>query len=305
MSEVAVVRRASIDQAVNSGTNFGGVHVWHTATSATTVSPSIALDPARVIKPQPVPEDLVCAICTGVLQDPVEGPCEHIFCRKCLVGWLQRSNNNSCPTCRQPLMPSTIRQAHRVVRNQLDAVEVTCENAARGCQAVIALGALESHLSSCGKAIACCLHDGCMSVVLREDMQQHLQACPHRMTSCPHCKASVRHQDEEKHLQHTCPGVEVPCQHNGGCGKSLRRDGMAAHIKTECGRAMVACTVPGCQKQVARGAMKQHLEESLAEHVTSLSAAFQQANAKIATQQAELTKLQTSMVCSSSTACFR
>eukprot|EP00899_Mesostigma_viride_P002569 jgi/Mesvir1/12312/Mv00508-RA.1 len=254
----------------------------------------MAVDPARVVRPQPISEDLVCNICTGVLQDPVEGPCEHLACRECLDGWFQRSNDKTCPTCRRTLVPDTIKQAHRVVRNQLDALEVTCDHAARGCPAVVALGSLRNHLLSCGKAIEGCPNDGCEAIVLREDRENHLQACSHRIVPCSRCNASVKHQDREAHLRTTCPAVEVRCQHNGGCGQTVRRNAMATHIEAECSRATVTCAVPGCRRQLARGDMRAHLQDSMAEHMASLSIALQQANAKIAAQDAELAKLKAS-----------
>eukprot|EP00899_Mesostigma_viride_P002568 jgi/Mesvir1/12311/Mv00507-RA.2 len=258
----------------------------------------MALDPARVVKPHPIPEELLCTICTGVLLDPVEGPCEHLACRECLDGWFQQSKEKTCPTCRQPLADCTIKPGHRAVRSQLDAFEVTCDNATRGCTAVINLGVLPGHLSSCGKGIEICSNSGCVATVLREDLAKHLQACPHRIVSCRRCDAKIKHQNEQMHLQQECPGVEVHCQHNGGCGQTVRRDAMAAHIDTECSRAIVTCEFPGCQRQMARGAMKEHLDTSQVEHMTSLvrhvaslSLELQQAKSKITEQGAELERL--------------
>eukprot|EP00899_Mesostigma_viride_P002558 jgi/Mesvir1/12302/Mv00504-RA.1 len=255
----------------------------------------MAIDPARVVKPRPVPDDMVCIICTGVLQNPVEGPCEHLACRECLTTWLERPGDKNCPTCRQPLAEGAVKPAHRLLRNQLDDFELTCDNAPRGCPAIVNLGKLQSHLSSCGKAIEPCRNNGCTALVMREDMPNHLKACLHRTVSCAQCNASIKYQDEQNHLLYTCPGMGVTCQHNGGCGKSVQRKAMRAHIDTECSRAMMTCAVPGCQKQVARGDMKAHLQDSMAEHVASLSIALQQANAKIAEQGAELAKLKKSV----------
>lgn len=39
-----------------------------------------------------------CPICYENLNSPVISECEHIFCGKCLLGWLK--NNTSCPLCR-------------------------------------------------------------------------------------------------------------------------------------------------------------------------------------------------------------
>ena len=43
-----------------------------------------------------VDEELICPICSGVLQDPVHTPqCEHAFCRDCIKKWLERTQ--ACP----------------------------------------------------------------------------------------------------------------------------------------------------------------------------------------------------------------
>eukprot|EP00899_Mesostigma_viride_P002551 jgi/Mesvir1/12297/Mv00499-RA.1 len=119
-----------------------------------------------------------------------------------------------------------------------------------------------------------------------KDLPDHLQSCLHRIVQCKQCKASIKYQDHEAHLRDTCPAVEVACQHNGGCGQTVRRDAMTTHIDTECSRTLVACPVPGCQQQIPRDDMKLHLDNSLVQHVMSLSLALQQANSKIAAQEA-------------------
>ncbi|XP_050164284.1 tripartite motif-containing protein 59 [Myiozetetes cayanensis] len=51
-------------------------------------------------------EELSCAVCCGIYQDPRVLPCSHTFCRECLQGVLQRSDTFSarrrlkCPNCR-------------------------------------------------------------------------------------------------------------------------------------------------------------------------------------------------------------
>eukprot|EP00899_Mesostigma_viride_P002553 jgi/Mesvir1/12299/Mv00501-RA.1 len=263
----------------------------------------MAIDPARVVKPNPVPQDLICAICTGVLLDPVDGPCQHLACRHCLNDWLSKSGNKTCPSCRQPLTNDMIAQAHRVIRNQLDEFEVACDNAARGCTAVINLKALQSHVSTCGKGIELCQHDGCTATILRQDLLNHLQACAHRIIPCLCCNANIKYQDLREHLDHACPAMQVACQHNGGCGQTVQRDAMTTHINTECSRATIACVVPGCKKQVTRGAMKDHLDDYLAEHVMSLSlvvTSLQEANK---TLEAEVAVLRGAPAVSASSLC--
>eukprot|EP00899_Mesostigma_viride_P004629 jgi/Mesvir1/14167/Mv09631-RA.1 len=253
----------------------------------------MAFDPGRVIKPQPVPEDLICIICTGVLVDPVEGPCEHLACRACLSDWLSRSTG--CPVCRQPLGKSNIKQAHRLARNQLDALEVSCDNAARGCKAVVTLGSLKTHTSACGKAMERCRNTNCSATVLREDLPLHLQACPYRAVSCKFCDGRIQFQDQQDHLLHDCPDVELACDHQGGCGQRVKRCAMATHIDKECSKARVPCAILGCKAQVARGDMAHHLETYLAQHMACMSLAYssklQAANDEISVLKAEVAEL--------------
>ncbi|XP_072459641.1 uncharacterized protein [Notamacropus eugenii] len=48
-----------------------------------------------------VNEGLLCCICQGVLEDPLQAPCEHAFCTSCIHGWLEYHRN--CPEDRQAL----------------------------------------------------------------------------------------------------------------------------------------------------------------------------------------------------------
>ena len=45
-------------------------------------------------------EEKTCAICYDNYTNPILLPCTHVFCGGCLISWLQRGNNVSCPQCR-------------------------------------------------------------------------------------------------------------------------------------------------------------------------------------------------------------
>ncbi|NXC34178.1 TRI59 protein, partial [Campylorhamphus procurvoides] len=51
-------------------------------------------------------EELTCAVCYSIFQDPRVLPCSHTFCRECLQGILQRSDSSSCPRRRLLRCPS-------------------------------------------------------------------------------------------------------------------------------------------------------------------------------------------------------
>ena len=49
---------------------------------------------------------LNCPIHLETLEDPVQGPCGHVFCRKCLQTWLQKKE--FCPICKKPIKQSSL-----------------------------------------------------------------------------------------------------------------------------------------------------------------------------------------------------
>lgn len=44
---------------------------------------------------------LTCPIDLELLDDPMQGPCGHVFCRKCIQKWLDKKE--SCPICQSPI----------------------------------------------------------------------------------------------------------------------------------------------------------------------------------------------------------
>ena len=71
-----------------------------------------------------IDNDLMCAICISPWLDPLQTPCEHVFCKTCLTESVQRVA--SCPQCRNPLHLSECQAAMRLLRNKVDALEVYC-----------------------------------------------------------------------------------------------------------------------------------------------------------------------------------
>uniref|UniRef100_A0A182SEY9 RING-type E3 ubiquitin transferase n=1 Tax=Anopheles maculatus TaxID=74869 RepID=A0A182SEY9_9DIPT len=45
-------------------------------------------------------DDILCAVCQSVLNEPVFLPCQHLFCRNCIRGTIE-TNNLYCPCCRK------------------------------------------------------------------------------------------------------------------------------------------------------------------------------------------------------------
>ncbi|XP_053436132.1 E3 ubiquitin-protein ligase NRDP1-like [Nycticebus coucang] len=95
-----------------------------------------------------VDEDLICPICNGVLEEPVQAPhCEHAFCSSCITQWL--SEKQICPVDHSVLTIVHLCPAPRIMRNMLSKLQIACDNAVFGCCAVLQLDDLMSHLRDC------------------------------------------------------------------------------------------------------------------------------------------------------------
>jgi E3 ubiquitin-protein ligase NRDP1 len=96
-----------------------------------------------------IDEGFVCCICLGVLQDPKQ--CEnneHYFCSGCIKKHLEKTSH-SCPVCQDKLTVETLRKAPRIVADCVSRYKISCDHAARGCDAVLELGALQAHVQDC------------------------------------------------------------------------------------------------------------------------------------------------------------
>jgi hypothetical protein len=85
--------------------------------------------------------------------------------------------------------------------------KISCDHAARGCDAVLELGALQAHVQDCDFMPVTCSNDGCDEVVSKRDVKQHeLDLCRFKTTTCDDC------------------GEKMPRHKYGAHGCVLRRD---------------------------------------------------------------------------------
>ena len=132
-----------------------------------------------------VPEDLHCPICRNVLKEPKQ--CkenEHHFCEECILGHLNLSR--TCPLCQDYLTTKNIKKPSRFIRNSLDNLEISCENA--GCNAIVRLGDLKRHTAKCDHALVTCTNARCHMQVKRQEKKYHEEVkCKFRVLQCPDC----------------------------------------------------------------------------------------------------------------------
>ena len=134
-----------------------------------------------------VSENLHCAICSCVFKDPVMCKNEHCFCRGCITKHLQ--NYHTCPSCNQDLTVESLADAPRILRNLLSEQRIRCDHHERGCEEIVQLGNLASHVAVCGKAPVVCANEECSSEINREDQFRHQgEECRFRKVKCQNCE---------------------------------------------------------------------------------------------------------------------
>ena len=99
------------------------------------------------VHPERISSQLICPICTSVLERPVQTPTEHLFCEDELLEWMTRSQ--MCPVTNMKLDPDTIKKPGRIIMNMLSELEMYCPNKIHGCQWVGSCDQVDSHKKKC------------------------------------------------------------------------------------------------------------------------------------------------------------
>ncbi|KAM9326797.1 ligand of Numb protein X 2-like [Gastrophryne carolinensis] len=90
-----------------------------------------------------VDDELVCHICLQPLLQPMDTPCGHTYCYRCLKNFLHEKD--FCPMDRKKLCFQDCHKSSLLVRNLLDKLSVTCPFLAE-CKQVMQRCELEPHL---------------------------------------------------------------------------------------------------------------------------------------------------------------
>lgn len=145
-------------------------------------------------------DQLECGICHCVFYNPMECPCQHMFCEDCITQWLR--DHGTCPECRRVTLTSSLTRASRVIRNVILNLRVQCQNRCRGCQEVCSVEHYEVHRKNCPYQLTKCPNGNCGLEVMLKDKAKHEDTeCVFYLASCPVCKEYlIRHAL----LDHNC-----------------------------------------------------------------------------------------------------
>jgi hypothetical protein len=158
----------------------------------------------------PVRKEMLCELCSGVLDNPMRTTCHHIYCSECILPWVVRTSK--CPKGCQRLTPDDLTNELEL-RDCILKLSVHCEFRSRGCKRLVRL----------------------------RDIGVHLTDCEHRPVQCPNedCKQTLSIRDLEKHVTGNCPYKEVGvCQK--GCSLVLLQKTVDSHECVSALRSYIA-----------------------------------------------------------------
>ena len=182
---------------------------------------------------------LICEICKGIMREASMSGSGKQFCSSCDVRMMISS-------------PSV------AVRKIISSLKCCCPLINRGCDWIGTLKECENHLDTCGYVRDKCSL-GCRELLQREKLKFHeKENCPQRMVECEHCRKDFKSCKLPRHFD-KCPKMEVSCKLK--CGKKLRRENMAQHLKQECGLVVETCKL-GCGVELTRDELKIHVTDT-------------------------------------------
>ena len=94
-----------------------------------------------------VSRHLICSICHGVLESPVQTRCEHLFCEEELIEWLSHGTAQTCPVCAAAIDPEEVARAPRAIVGLIADLVCYCDFATAGCPLPVKHAA--SHARAC------------------------------------------------------------------------------------------------------------------------------------------------------------
>uniref|UniRef100_A0A4W5R4G6 TNF receptor-associated factor n=1 Tax=Hucho hucho TaxID=62062 RepID=A0A4W5R4G6_9TELE len=167
-------------------------------------------------------EHYVCPTCKGVVLNPHQTGCGHIFCYRCIQGLLENSpaTTPACPLDRGLIKSDEVFQDN-CCKREISNLEVYCTNSPN-CSHRMTLCRLQEHLQACPFESLRCSNAGCSEIMPRKDLQEHLTiSCSCRMEPCHYCKHPYTCYQLEDHERHSCPEVEITCPNK--CFQMIRR----------------------------------------------------------------------------------
>ncbi|XP_051978086.1 TNF receptor-associated factor 5-like [Xyrauchen texanus] len=210
-------------------------------------------------------QQFVCPSCSGIVLNPHQTGCGHIFCAHCIRTYIDKGGNSKCPLDNISIKPEEIFQ-DKCCKRELLNLEVYCTNAP-DCTQKFTLCNLQDHLKACQYEQLICSNPGCIETLLRKNLSEHQRnICSFRLESCQHCRQSYTISQLLDHQKTSCPEVEVPCSNK--CQQMIKRHKLQVHAD-ECSEVETDCIYKnyGCTVRDKRWKVLDHENTEFSSHV--------------------------------------
>ena len=233
------------------------------------------------VDPPPTLLQSECSICLQILCQPhLISCCGHNYCKMCIEQVMEKSR--PCPLCNE--------EGFTVLHNKglqrsLNEIAVYCSNSKLGCQWRGSLGQFDQHLNEdpsdsevqlfgCPYVEVECRH-GCGGRLKRGLMSKHQnEQCPQRPFCCAYCREyDSIHADVVYRHWPVCRKYPMSCP-NHCTVYAIERENMEEHLRHDCPLQKVSCefNFAGCDVEIAREELPNHLELNQLEHTSMLAA---------------------------------
>ena len=158
-----------------------------------------------------VNDDLICSICHEVPKNPrVCQNGDHLFCFDHITRHLDE-NSHTCPVCRDPLTPETLKRPSRYLRKSLGKLKIKCDHHDRGCPDVVLLENLQRHVDQCDFSPVKCENEGCEMIINKRDKENHVKhLCQFKIPRCHDCQDIKNIQKEIlEHIENSKVSVVI------------------------------------------------------------------------------------------------
>ena len=151
-----------------------------------------------------------CCLCHGLVVDPVGcANCDRITCSVCIHDLHSTQSEPKCPYGCTTYIKCSCPKPNSMV---LDALKITCQYKANGCDAVLSYNDYASHEIDCHYQLRIC--PGCEQSIMKKDFEQHCDQCPYVSIVCDQCSSTFQRGDTDSHIAAVCLRVQLNQQNS-------------------------------------------------------------------------------------------
>ncbi len=215
-----------------------------------------------------------CPLCLLVTREPnLTSCCGQHFCQSCINRII--TDRKPCPFCKELSFTTLLdkKQQRKILQ-----LKVNCSMKLRGCSWTGELRELDPHTDTgngnCQFVDVTCPNK-CGETHQRCLMGSHIsETCLKRPFTCKYCKFRSTYEVVCKHYDQ-CTKFPLPCPNKCEV-ESVERGKMTEHL-SECPLQLVDCEFAhaGCSEKVQRNNLKQHMKDSVQQHLLCVFTASQ------------------------------